>query len=85
MNVVQHIMFKKFKTMSALRHIQLKLSQREKRRCCVVNIPSFTINEKTINDDKEKPHIIKLYDFTKGGTGSVDQLNDFYTTRAISC
>ena len=85
MNVVQHIMFKKFKTISALRHIQLQLSQREKKRCCVVNISSFTINEKTTNDGKEKPQIIKLFDFTKGGTNSVNQLNDFYTTRAKSC
>ena len=35
------------------------------------------------NDDKkEKPAIYKLYDFTKGGTDIVDQMNNCYTTRA---
>ena len=29
--------------------------------------------------------IIKFYNFTKGGTDIVDQLNDYYTTRSKSC
>ena len=38
----------------------------------------------TNNDDKFKPKIFKFYDFTKGGTDIVDQMNDFFTTRAKS-
>ena len=33
-----------------------------------------------IDDGKDKPAIYKFYDFTKGGTDIVDQLNDYYTT-----
>ena len=33
----------------------------------------------TIDDGKKKPAIIKFYDFTKGGTDIVDQINDFHT------
>ena len=35
----------------------------------------------TKDDQKDKPAIYKLYDFSKGGTDIVDQLNDFYSTR----
>ena len=38
----------------------------------------------TKDDDKFKPQIFKFYDFTKGGTDIVDQMNDFFTTRAKS-
>ena len=38
----------------------------------------------TKDDNKQKPSIYKFYDFTKGGTDIVDQLNDFYTTRSKS-
>ena len=38
----------------------------------------------TIDDGKKKPSIIKFYDFTKGGTDIVDQINDFYTCRSQS-
>ena len=40
------------------------------------------LHKKTKNDKKEKAAINKLYDFTKGGTDIVDQMNDCYTTRA---
>ena len=40
------------------------------------------LHKKTKDDKKEKPAIYKLYDFTKGGTDIVDQMNDCYTTRA---
>ena len=43
------------------------------------------LHDKTIDDGKEKPQIIKFYDFTKGGTDIVDHLNDCYTTRLKSC
>ena len=46
---------------------------------------SRPLNEKTIDDGKEKPQSIKFYNFTKGGTDIVDQLNAYYTTRAKSC
>ena len=38
----------------------------------------------TKDDNKSKPQIIKFYDFTKGGTDIVDQMNDYFTTRAKS-
>ena len=36
----------------------------------------------TKDDGKSKPVIMKFYDFTKGGTDMVDQLNDYYSCRA---
>ena len=48
----------------------------------VVLCTSRSIHGKTIGDGKEKPQIIKFYDFTKGGTGIVDQLNDYHTARS---
>ena len=38
----------------------------------------------TKDDNKHKPAILKLYDFTKGGTDIVDQLNDYHTVRTQS-
>ena len=38
----------------------------------------------TKDDQKRKPQILKFYDFTKGGTYIVDQLNDYHTSRAKS-
>ena len=35
-------------------------------------------------DNKSKPQICKFYDFTKGGTDIVDQMNNYFTTRAKS-
>ena len=40
------------------------------------------IRKKTRDDKKEKPAIYKFYDFTKGGTDIVDQMNDYYTTES---
>ena len=36
----------------------------------------------TKDDCKSKPDIMKFYDFTKGRTDTVDQLNDYYSCRA---
>ena len=36
------------------------------------------------DDDKLRPQIFKFYDFTKGCRNIVDQMNDFFTTRAKS-
>ena len=33
----------------------------------------------TKDDNNQKPSMYEFYDFTKGGTDIVDQLNDFYT------
>ena len=41
------------------------------------------INDRT-KDDKFKPTIFKFYYFTTGDTAIVDQINDFFTTRAKS-
>ena len=38
----------------------------------------------TTDDKKKKPAILKLYDFTKGGTDIVDQRAQTYTTKAKS-
>ena len=38
----------------------------------------------TIDDERKKPALIKLYDFTKGGTDIVDQKIGFYTTKTKS-
>ena len=35
------------------------------------------------DDQKSKPQIFKFFDFTKGGTDIVDQMNDYFTTRAV--
>ena len=51
----------------------------------VVLLTSRPLHGKKIDNDKEKPQIIKFYDFTKGETDIVDQLNDYYTTKSKSC
>ena len=51
----------------------------------VVLSTSKPLHGKTIDDGKEKPQIIKFYDFTNSGTDIVDQLNDYHTTRSNSC
>ena len=38
----------------------------------------------TKDDDKQKPGLYKLYDFTKGGTDIVDQKMGFYSTKSKS-
>ena len=38
----------------------------------------------TMDDDKKKPQIYKLYDFTKGGTDIVDQKMGYHTCKAMS-
>ena len=38
----------------------------------------------TTDNNKSKPQIFKFYDFAKGGTNIVDQMNDYFTTRAKS-
>ena len=57
-------------------------SKVKRKKNVVVLSTSRPLNCKRIDDDKEKLQIIKFYDFTKGGAGSVaeslqspDQLN----------
>ena len=38
----------------------------------------------TKDNNKSKPQIFRFYDFTKGGTDIVDQINDYFTTTAKS-
>ena len=52
-----------------------KQSQNERK---VVLSTSRPLHGRTIYDSKEKPHIIKFYDFKKDGT---DRVNEYYTTR----
>ena len=46
---------------------------------------SRPLHGKTIDDITEKPLIKKFCDFIEGGTDTVDQLNNYYTTQAKSC
>ena len=39
-------------------------------------------NKMNVDDKKNKPAILKLYDFTKSGTNIVDQVKDYYLTRS---
>ena len=39
------------------------------------------LNDITRDNNKQKPDMYKFYDFVKGGTDIVDQLNDYYTVR----
>ena len=59
--------------------------QSQKERKILLLSTSRPLHSKTIDAGKEKPQIIKFYDFTKGGTDIVEQLNDYYTTRPKSC
>ena len=76
---------KKIKKVSALHHIQSKPNEKaKKKKQNVAELSrSCPLHDKTSDDCKEKPQIIKFYDikfydFTKGGTDIVDQLNDYY-------
>ena len=42
MNLVQYVILKKIKKMSALLHVQPKASQGAKKHCSIINISSFT-------------------------------------------
>ena len=37
----------------------------------------------TKRDQKSKPQIFKFYDFTKGGTDIVDQMNDYVSVKSV--
>ena len=82
MNLVQSVILKKVKKISALCHIQSK-SGKIGTNVAVLSA-SHPSHMKMFNDRKAKPQIIKLYDFTKGGSDIVDQLNDYYTTQPES-
>ena len=47
--------------------IKTKSKSKKTLLCC-----HNSLHGKMIKDGKEKPKIIKFYDFTKGGTGIVD-------------
>ena len=52
----------------------------------IVALSTFRpLHGKTIDDGKQQTQILKFYDFTKGGTDTVDQSNDYSTTRSKSC
>ena len=56
--------------------------KREEKCCNLVNNTSITLFTK--DDQKSKLQIFKFYDFTKGGTDIVDQMNDYFKSRAKS-
>ena len=87
MNLVQPVILKKDKKDICLTSYTLKTKSKDKKNKKNVAVLSTArpLHEKTIDDDKEKPQVTRFYDFTKGGTDIVDQLNDYYTTRAKSC
>ena len=76
--------FEKEKKNICLTSYTVKTKSKGKKNVVVLST-SRPLHGKTIDDGKEKPQIIKFYDFTKGGTDIVDQLNDYYTTRSKSC
>ena len=43
---------------------------------------SRPMDSATKDDEKFKPQIAKFYNFTKGSTDIVDQLNAYYSSRA---
>ena len=76
--------FKKEKKNICLTSYTVKIKSKGKKNVVALST-SRILHGKTIDDGKEKPQIIKFFDFTKGGTDIVDQLNDYYTTRSKSC
>ena len=72
--------FKKEKKNICLASYIVKTKSKGKKNVVVLST-TRPLHDKTIDDGKENPQIIKFYDFTKGGTDRVDQLNDYYTTR----
>ena len=73
--------FEKEKKNIFLTSYTVKTKSKRKKNSAVLST-SRPLHGKTIDDGKEKPRIIKFYDFTKGGKDIVDQLNDYYTTRS---
>ena len=76
--------FEKEKKNICLTAYTVKTNSKEKKNVAVLST-SRPLHGKTIDYGKEKLQIIKFYNFTKGGTGIVDQQNDYYTTRLKSC
>ena len=79
--LVQFVILKRRRRTFAWHLAPSKQSQNEKKNGVVLS-GSRSLHGKTIDDDKGKPWIINFYDFTKGGTDVVDQLNVSYTTRS---
>ena len=76
--------FEKEKKNICLTSYTVKIKSKGKKNNVVLST-SRPLHDKAIDDGKEKPQIIKFYAFTKGGTDTVDQLNDCCTTRPKSC
>ena len=64
-----------FKKDITLTSYTVKKKSKGKKNVVVLSTTRL-LHRKTIDDGKEKPQIIRFYDFTKGGTDIVDQLND---------
>ena len=66
-----------------LHHIEWTQSQNQKEKKNVVMLASSRpMDSATKDDEKFKPQIAKFYNFTKGSTDIVDQLNAYYSSRA---
>ena len=76
--------FEKEKKNVCLKSYTVKTKSKGKKNDVVLSTSRLS-HDKTIDDGKEKPQIIKFYGFTKGVTDIVNQLNDYYTTRSRSC
>ena len=76
--------FEKQKKNICLTSYTVKIKSKGKKDVVVLST-SRPFHEKTIDDGKKKSQIIKFYDFTKGGTDVVEQMNDYNTTRSRSC
>ena len=70
--------FEKEKKSICLTSYTVKAKSKGKEIAVVLSI-SRPLHGKTIDDGKQKAKITTFYDFTKGRTDIVDQLNDYYT------
>ena len=68
---------------NVLHHIEWTQSQNQKEKKNVVMLASSRpMHSATKDDEKSKLQIVKFYNSTKGSTDIVDQLNDYYSSRA---
>ena len=75
--------FEKEKKKICLTSYNLKTKSKRTKIVVALSTPR-PLHDNTTDDGKEKPQIIKFYDFTKGVTDIEDQLNDYFTTRSKS-
>ena len=73
--------FEKYKKDLCLSSYTLQTTSNGKKNVVILST-TRPIHSCTKDDNKSKHEIFKFYDFTKGGTDIIDQINDYFTTRA---